>query len=357
MPAKTAFTEPEWKIPGYSGCIPSLVDTYKKTPVHAQAELRRPEEGTFLGCKTYAAPKANPVRDPCNYPETFRAPDSGVLWPCLQDRGAQDSAKPPKSNIPLGDDRIEAFGTSYGSDFGAPFAAQARLRSPMRNKDLGAAGSAADLKSFYKSAYNRVGDARIKAMLVRMRDRFAAKLGNINDNAFRTRKLFKMYDRGATGLIHFEDFRVMGEAYGMQLDDDSLLALYYVMDPDATGYLPYEEVVKQLLDEDYFAMYTDKVDNSLATSLRKVHSAMVSSLHRKLAANIADILLVFESFDTAKSGEISERDFEAGCAALGVVFTGSEKEYIMSLAKKEGSSKVEYRSFCALFTTGEAPAH
>lgn len=62
-----------------------------------------------------------------------------------------------------------------------------------------------------------------------------AKLGNINNNGFRTRRLFKMYDKGNTGLIHFEDFRMMGESFGMQLDDDSLLALYYVMDPNATG--------------------------------------------------------------------------------------------------------------------------
>ena len=261
---------------------------------------------------------------------------------------------PHRSNIPLGDDRIETYGTSYSSDFHAPFAPQEHLRSPMRNKDLGAAGAdeaGLDLKSFYKSAYNRVGGARIKAMLVRMRDRFSAKLGNINDNGFRTRRLFKMYDRGQTGLIHFEDFRMMGESFGMQLDDDSLLALYFVMDPEGSGYLQYEEVVRQLLDDDYFAMYTDKVDNSLATSMRKVHGKMVSDLTRKLSSNIADILLVFESFDTKKTNTISERDFLAGCAALGVVFTGSEKDYIMGLAMKEGSKTVEYRSFCSLFSS------
>lgn len=32
--------------------------------------------------------------------------------------------------------------------------------------------------------------------------------------------------------IHFEDFRMFSESFGMQLDDDSLLALYYVHDPD-----------------------------------------------------------------------------------------------------------------------------
>ena len=31
--------------------------------------------------------------------------------------------------------------------------------------------------------------------------------------------------------IHFEDFRMFSESFGMQLDDDSLLALYHVHDP------------------------------------------------------------------------------------------------------------------------------
>ena len=29
----------------------------------------------------------------------------------------------------------------------------------------------------------------------------------------------------------------MCESFGMQLDDDSLLALYYVYDPEGTGYI------------------------------------------------------------------------------------------------------------------------
>lgn len=32
--------------------------------------------------------------------------------------------------------------------------------------------------------------------------------------------------------IHYEDFRMFSESFGMQLDDDSLLALFYVHDPD-----------------------------------------------------------------------------------------------------------------------------
>lgn len=32
--------------------------------------------------------------------------------------------------------------------------------------------------------------------------------------------------------IHFEQFRMFSESFGMQLDDDSLLALYHVHDPE-----------------------------------------------------------------------------------------------------------------------------
>ena len=48
---------------------------------------------------------------------------------------------------------------------------------------------------------------------------------------------------------------MMTESFGMQLDDDSLLALYHVYDPEATGYLKYEDLMRQLLDPDYFSLY------------------------------------------------------------------------------------------------------
>lgn len=67
-----------------------------------------------------------------------------------------------------------------------------------------------------------------------MRERMEAKLGNSNNNAFRMRKLFKMYDKHDTGRVHFEDFRNMAETFGMQLDDDSLMALYFVYDPEVS---------------------------------------------------------------------------------------------------------------------------
>jgi hypothetical protein len=58
-----------------------------------------------------------------------------------------------------------------------------------------------------------------------------------------------MYDTDATGRVHYEDFRNMAEQFGMQLDDDSLLALYNIYDPEGTGYLAYHDLAKHLMDK------------------------------------------------------------------------------------------------------------
>jgi len=47
----------------------------------------------------------------------------------------------------------------------------------------------------------------------------------------------------------------MCESFGMQLDDDSLLALYHVYDPEGTGYLAYMDLVKHLMHPDTFCYY------------------------------------------------------------------------------------------------------
>lgn len=140
----------------YTGYIKGLGETYRKTPVMAQVETRTPEPSSFLFTRT-VHPKAEPAKDPCNNESSWRdkgEPDN--LWPILQAKAAQDSAKPPISNITLGDQRLNPFLTSYGVDFGAPFANHSRLRSPMRNKEI--ATTTTDLRAYYASSFNRVGE-------------------------------------------------------------------------------------------------------------------------------------------------------------------------------------------------------
>ena len=43
--------------------------------------------------------------------------------------------------------------------------------------------------------------ARLDSTLVHMRERLQGKMGNRNDNAFKLRRLFKMYDKEQSGMV------------------------------------------------------------------------------------------------------------------------------------------------------------
>eukprot|EP00879_Flechtneria_rotunda_P002409 GHRR01002605.1.p1 GENE.GHRR01002605.1~~GHRR01002605.1.p1 ORF type:complete len:356 (+),score=108.73 GHRR01002605.1:120-1187(+) len=345
------FTEPDWKVPGYTGYMQGLQETYKKTPIMAQLETKAPTEDSFIHTRTSSPPKTtyqSMQRDPCNFPENAKNSEPDNLWPRLQDKAAQDSFKPPGSNIALGDERVNPFTTSYSTDFYAPFNTHERLRSPMRNKDL--AMTETSLKEHYASSYNRVGEKRLTKMISTMRERLSAKMGNNNDNAFKMRKLFKMYDKKDTGMIHFEDFRMFSESFGMQLDDDSLLALYYVYDPSGSGYLEYEAIVKQLLDPDYFAMYSPAgVDNTQGLVDAQNIQKLTANLRKRINGSVEDMRAVFASFDPEGNGQLPAKTFQAGCAALGVVLSPKEQAWIQRECTA-ADNKVDWKAFCNAFS-------
>lgn len=140
----------------YTGYIHGLGETFGKTPVQAQLQTREPANTSFLFTRTVTGPVATPVRDPCNYPDTYKpAVEPANLWPSLQTTGKQASAKPPSSHLALGDGRINPFVTSYKTDFSAPFQEGERIRSPLRNKNL---KHVSDLREIYSSAFQRVGE-------------------------------------------------------------------------------------------------------------------------------------------------------------------------------------------------------
>ncbi|KAK9915516.1 hypothetical protein WJX75_000165 [Coccomyxa subellipsoidea] len=245
-----------WNMPGYTGFVQGLKETLGSTPVTAQYKAAAPALGEFLHTRRFVPPIPTPSRDPCNFPDSFKASGEQVnLWPSLQTTGKQGSCKPAQSCILLGDNRVLPFKTLYAADFAAPFAQDAKLRSPLRNKER---REATDLPSFYKHAFNRVGEKRLNDTILHMKERIAGKIGNANNNAFKLRKLFAMTDTQKTGLIDVEDFRVVTESYGMQLDDDSILALFSRYDTDAIGAIHYHDLMKDLLDEDSYALFSDR---------------------------------------------------------------------------------------------------
>ncbi|GMH32521.1 hypothetical protein BSKO_00355 [Bryopsis sp. KO-2023] len=339
------YTEPEYKIAGYTGYIQGLQETYKRTPIPCQIECQEPNDESFIFTRTRTAPRTTPSRDPCNFPETTKKAQPGILWPSLQPSAVQESLRPPRSNITLGDLRIDPFKTSYQVDFDAPHEESKRIRSPMRNEDL--AKSEISLKEHYASAFNRVGEERLMKMIARMRERLEAKLANANNNAFKMRKLFKMYDRDQSGLIQLEDFRMMTESFGMQLDDDSLLALYSVYDPEGTAYLRYEQLMSQLLDPDYYSLYIGNVDNTQQHVDAIQTEAMVENMKAKFKKTPEEMHPVFLTVDETENGSLCEKDFCAACAVLGVVLTEKELDYVRQMVTGDGG--ISYDAFLRLW--------
>lgn len=349
---QTPFTEPEYKIPGFTGHVHGIQEVIKKTPIPAQIETKVPEDISFLHTRTqvqYVTTRRETMRDPCNDAENFKKPVPGNVWPMLQTTAVQESFKPPVSNIAFGDSRILPFNTSYADDFRAPFEGQDRLRSPNRNEDL--AKTTASLVNIYKSAYNRVGDKRLQKMITTMRERMDAKCGNSNDNAFRIRKLFLAWDKKNSGMVHYEDLRQMCESFGMQLDDDSLLALYCVYDPEGTGYLAYMDLVKHLMHPDTFRYYVGRVDNSQAAADATWVATLLDSVHKKFAPVINELGTVLASFDSTGSGHLSRHDVSCACAALGVVVSENEFNSLLPLLKTNSAGEIDYQHMCGIFAT------
>jgi len=337
----TPFSEPAYKIPGYTGHIHGLCETFKKTPIPSQVEVQSPSSESFVHTRTqksYKATHASEIRDPCN--QEVKKAETYNHWPMLQTQATQESFKPPVSNIALGDNRVDPFVTSYKQDFAPPLAGQSTIRSPNRNNDL--AKTTASLVNIYKSAYNRVGEKRLQKMVSTMRERMDAKVGNSNDNAYRIRKLFMAWDERKTGLVHYEDMRQVCESFGMQLDDDSLLALYCVYDPEGSGYLSYMELVKQLMHPDSFSYYIGSVDNSQAAADALRLKLLLNDITRKFKPVISELHPVLKAFDSEGKGFLAIHEVQAGCASLGVVVSEKEFETLSSVLKVNEEGQIDY---------------
>jgi Ca2+-binding EF-hand superfamily protein len=92
------------------------------------------------------------------------------------------------------------------------------------------------------------------------------------------------------------------ETFGIQLDDDSLLALFYVYDKGCTGYLRYEDLMRVLLDSDYYALYTGQNDITQAAADLTTVKGMVASIKAKFKSSVEDLRKVLQCLDTNKTG-------------------------------------------------------
>ena len=357
------FLVSQARMPGYTGFRPGVRAVNAKTPALAQASAAAAtatatalRDGGWGGAAARSAEAAPPSSPSLN---------NNNLFPVLQAfPGPQPSARKDESAAigvaPGGLDHGDAAcrgaacrsARSTASEaFAAPSAAFARVRSPMRNKELErlslaaapTAASSAALLSRYASAQSRVGPAALRATLARMRERLLAKVTNSGDNAFRVRRLFRAYDAAGTGRVALEDFRSMGEAFGLQLGDDVLLSLFAAWDPLGTGSLPYEPLVATMLgDADAFALYAPEraaADNAQASADARLAAGVARELAASARGGAAAVRHVLGAMSAGGGGKgaggcapssslLPWAAFGAGMASVGLALSPQQQAFV-----------------------------
>mmetsp|Transcript_5365 Transcript_5365/g.14918 ORF Transcript_5365/g.14918 Transcript_5365/m.14918 type:complete len:342 (+) Transcript_5365:160-1185(+) len=261
------YSEQKYKMTGYSGYIHSLNHTVSKTPIFSQEETMKPPENTFLYERS-TEPIKTPARDPCNDPKNYKKGlplgQSVNLWPNLQPdprpnftgKDKPSSTKPQEVHIVHGDRRIRSKRTAFQLDFKPPSRPNsARAVDPvtlsvMETRDEN------ELRNMYANSHKRVTKQLLDQIFKSMRERIEAKIDvGTNANAFKLRKLFKMFDAEQNGRIELPDFRIMMESFGIQLSEDQLIVVFSLYDKNFEGEIDYLKLMKDLLDGDYFQFY------------------------------------------------------------------------------------------------------
>lgn len=75
---------------------------------------------------------------------------------------------------------------------------------------------------------------------------------------------------------------------------------------------------------------------------------LVLNLRKRINGTVADMRAVLESFDTANSGVLPAKSFQAACAALGVVLSPMEQAWVKRAAT-DMSGCVNWGVFCDAF--------
>lgn len=76
---------------------------------------------------------------------------------------------------------------------------------------------------------------------------------------------------------------------------------------------------------------------------------LAANLRKRINGSVADMRAVFESFDTAGSGALPARTFQAACAALGVVLSAMEQQWVKNTAADSSTGAVNWKLFCDAF--------
>lgn len=347
----------------YTGFFPGKRDTMGKTPVLAQDAALNPSKGDFL----YAQTKNFVARrdDPC-LSETWKSKPCPNLWPQAQEADLEQQGPKEhvatKSNIMFGDPRLDYSTDSMRTSYQAFFDKMVLPQQPKGPKTMSGeelrSMSVQDTIAAYEDAKKRLGEARIKVIMDTLKMRLSAKVSKGSNNAFMLRRLFKSIDQEDSGFIDLDNFRIMLESFGMQLDQDQALALIGTHDTNGEGLLDYDILMKRLLDPDYYALFAGKrgvrrTEKSATQTAAEDYNQRLKNIQEKIGDKVASrkekMLDVFRIFDEDKNGRVSRSELGNGLSAFNIYLTEAELDFLF-LAADENADGIDYNEFVSTFS-------
>ena len=211
------------------------------------------------------------------------------------------------------------------------------------------------VKHLYEENHKRVSRDMIVALRESLRTRISGKIkpGN-NSNSFMLRQLFKDMDKIVDKNVEIDEFQLLLETFGMQLKRQDAIALFSFYDKDCSGVTSVEEFMSDMLDGDYYALFSRSVvpEREVAEELSEEEEAILKSIKDKLMTKSLELRKVLRNIDTEKSGVIDQQELRYGLRSLNIVdVSEAELEFIMAKTDKIGDGHIDINKFVNLFGT------
>jgi len=153
------------------------------------------------------------------------------------------------------------------------------------------------------------------------------------------RILFRKYDSDGNGSIDHEEWRALARAVGINLKDEDLDRVFFVVDTDANGTIEYDEF------ERWFCGDLGDGDRKL----KRLITGMGETLRVLPASDLDEVLNVFNEFDTDKSGTIDPQEFRELTRVLGIRMSPEKTNEMFKAIDMDGNGTLDFQEFLAWY--------
>jgi len=313
-------------ISGYNGHIPGV-----RTMTYGRNFPRNVKDGPKKIVPEFVDPE-----EMCVHPNQYYPPGTETNYARERRCNVRN-----RGSIVIGDDRIDNLNTSY-----LEFYEDLRDEKPKSQMMVHIESLPVDrLDQLYKNAERKIGKPMIDKWEGAMRDKVTMYTSG---GPGAIRRQFKYFDRDASGSVDFDEFKFALDTFGMNLNEDQLLAFFGRYDCDRTTEIGYKSFINQLLDEG--SMYKNVQANMAANIAASILGGeedpdRVELTEEEKIAQKPMIEKMFHELDADGSGLLDMDEIKQLCQDLGLNLTEEEYGMVMAKIDEDNSGECDFDEF------------